>query len=947
MYNYTIFGQVVSGLNLVNDMTHVALTGDPTNSANVTYPVSPIVVNTETLSPTNPDGVIHVNATQAQAGETSTITVTATDPSTNTSTSQSFVATVAANTNSYTGLTLAPVAFGATQTYKVNTAQTIQLQGSTANSGATLTYAITTQPTHGTLSTPTSAGVVTYTPNAGYQGNDSFQFTVTNPTAKLTSSPKTVNLSTTPSAPPTAAPVTASSQFGAPATIQLAGTTPTSGQAINYAITTQPTKGTLSQLNATTGTVVYTPTPNTSGSDSFQYTVTTVGPPAPGLTSQPATVTVNLVQNPVNTGAVRLIGTVLVVTPPPGDFTSKAKNTIVIKETTTNADQTMNTIQVFVNGQLDINQPQDANVTEIEVMGGKASNSITVDPSVDPAISVTLIGGHGKNHDNVLQAGAGPTLEQAWFGKKNGLVGGTGTNELIARTGKVKFRPTATTDVIFAGMPHNFERVGRRVPPSGTFFKLNKHGKLVAVPTAPIMPDFQDATLPAKPVRCGIPRRNRRRLSRAVGLTRPAPEVTIAEDGPTLAGAWRGCLSSPTWDGRQRWDRSWKATTCSGCGGPWPRPSGAGALSSPTRSSARWSSATGRPVGVGYHARFGGPHAEVVALEAAGAAARGATLYVTLEPCCHYGKTPPCTEAVLGAGIRRVVAAMTDPFPKVAGGGFARLEGAGLEVESGLLDTEARRLNAPYLKRLATGRPYVIAKWAMTLDGKTATASGDSRWISGPASRALVHELRGRMDAILVGIGTALADDPQLTARPPGPRRAARVVLDSCRQAPPGQPARPHRPRDSGLGRRDRACRRRRGAALAALGCDILALPGSGSVPIVPLLDELGRRGMTNLLVEGGVPRARAHSSTPGRSMLWTFTSPRSSAAVPATSPPRAVSAAGGWPTRCGSTVPRSASLTAMSGSREPSNTHDYHPSAIDSTQAFMVPLLQTIDDGT
>jgi len=260
----------------------------------------------------------------------------------------------------------------------------------------------------------------------------------------------------------------------------------------------------------------------------------------------------------------------------------------------------------------------------------------------------------------------------------------------------------------------------------------------------------------------------------------------------------------------------------------------------------------GRPVGVGHHARFGGPHAEVAAFEAAGDATRGATLYVTLEPCCHFGKTPPCTEAVLGAGIRRVVAAMTDPFPKVAGGGFARLVGAGLEVESGLLDTEARRLNAPYLKRVATGRPYVIAKWAMTLDGKTATASGDSRWISGARARALVHELRGRMDAILVGIGTVLADDPQLTARPPGLRRAARVVLDSAARLP----------LDSRLARTaleipvwvavtERAGAERR-AALAALGCDILDLPGNGSVPIVPLLDELGRRSVTNLLVEGG-----------------------------------------------------------------------------------------------
>jgi diaminohydroxyphosphoribosylaminopyrimidine deaminase/5-amino-6-(5-phosphoribosylamino)uracil reductase len=260
----------------------------------------------------------------------------------------------------------------------------------------------------------------------------------------------------------------------------------------------------------------------------------------------------------------------------------------------------------------------------------------------------------------------------------------------------------------------------------------------------------------------------------------------------------------------------------------------------------------GRLLGVGHHERFGGPHAEVVALEAAGAGARGATLYVTLEPCCHQGKTPPCTEAVLGAGIRRVVAAMTDPFPQVDGGGFARLVAAGIAVESGLLDTEARRLNAPYLKRVATGRPYVIAKWAMTLDGKTATASGDSHWISGPRSRALVHELRGRMDAILVGIGTALADDPQLTARPPGPRRAARVVLDSAARLPPdGRLARTALEIPVWVAVTERASAART-AALAALGCDILNLPGNGPVPIVPLLDELGRRGVTNLLVEGG-----------------------------------------------------------------------------------------------
>lgn len=257
-------------------------------------------------------------------------------------------------------------------------------------------------------------------------------------------------------------------------------------------------------------------------------------------------------------------------------------------------------------------------------------------------------------------------------------------------------------------------------------------------------------------------------------------------------------------------------------------------------------------VGIGHHSRFGGPHAEVVALQRAGEAARGATLFVTLEPCCHYGKTPPCTEAIIAAGILRVVAAMADPFPKVDGGGLARLRAAGLTVEVGLESDAARELNAPYLKRLSTGLPYVTAKWAMTLDGKTAVASGDSRWISSPSSRALVHDLRGRMDAVVVGIGTALADDPLLTARPPGPRCPVRIVLDRTAHLPlHSQLVQTARDvpllvavtGDAPIERRDR---------LAQLGCEILEIPGSGRVGIFPLLTELGRRHMTNLLVEGG-----------------------------------------------------------------------------------------------
>jgi diaminohydroxyphosphoribosylaminopyrimidine deaminase / 5-amino-6-(5-phosphoribosylamino)uracil reductase len=261
----------------------------------------------------------------------------------------------------------------------------------------------------------------------------------------------------------------------------------------------------------------------------------------------------------------------------------------------------------------------------------------------------------------------------------------------------------------------------------------------------------------------------------------------------------------------------------------------------------------GTIVGEGFHERFGQAHAEVNALRQAGEAARGSTLYVTLEPCSHFGKTPPCTEAVIGAGVRRVVAAMLDPFPQVAGQGAARLREAGIVVEVGTGEAEARRLNAPYLKRLRTGRPWVLAKWAMTLDGKIATRTGQSKWITGAAARARGHELRGRMDAIVIGRGTLLADDPLLTARPPGPRTATRVVLtatadaipESCRlidsvhEAPVLVLTRPEVV--------DRL------ASWSARGAEVVALPASsGGVDVQAALTELGRRGMTNVLLEGG-----------------------------------------------------------------------------------------------
>jgi len=191
-----------------------------------------------------------------------------------------------------------------------------------------------------------------------------------------------------------------------------------------------------------------------------------------------------------------------------------------------------------------------------------------------------------------------------------------------------------------------------------------------------------------------------------------------------------------------------------------------------------------RLIGEGWHERFGGAHAEVAAIAQAGAKARGGTLFVTLEPCCHTGKTPPCTEAVIAAGLKRVVVGMSDPFPQVAGRGIRQLREAQIDVEVGLLGPEARLLAAPFCKLVETGLPYVHAKWAMTLDGRIASHSGASKWISNAASHALAHKLRGRMDAILVGIGTVLADDPLLTARPAGPRTATRIVFDGRGRLP-------------------------------------------------------------------------------------------------------------------------------------------------------------------
>ena len=192
----------------------------------------------------------------------------------------------------------------------------------------------------------------------------------------------------------------------------------------------------------------------------------------------------------------------------------------------------------------------------------------------------------------------------------------------------------------------------------------------------------------------------------------------------------------------------------------------------------------GRLVGEGFHARAGQAHAEVGALRQAGEAARGGTLVVTLEPCCHHGRTPPCSEAVVRAGIHRVVVALEDPDPRVDGGGIRQLREAGIEVISGVLREEARQQNQAFLHRVRTGRPFGVLKWAMSLDGRTALPNGTSQWISGPPAREWVHQLRSGMDAVIVGGGTVRADDPLLTSRGRRSPEPLRVVLSRSLDLP-------------------------------------------------------------------------------------------------------------------------------------------------------------------
>ncbi len=266
----------------------------------------------------------------------------------------------------------------------------------------------------------------------------------------------------------------------------------------------------------------------------------------------------------------------------------------------------------------------------------------------------------------------------------------------------------------------------------------------------------------------------------------------------------------------------------------------------------------GQIVGEGWHPKAGEPHAEVFALRDAGELAQGATAFVTLEPCSHHGRTPPCADALLAAGVRRVVCAMADPDSRVAGSGFEKLRAGGIEVTAGLLEADARALNVAYINHRTLGLPWVVLKTAMTLDGKIATSTGDSQWITSPISRLAVHrQLRDRCDAVLTGIGTVLADDPSLTTRLTykAGRNPWRIVVDSRLRTPLDakivrQAGEDGRTILAATAEADPARR----SALEARGCKILICEAvNGRVDLADLLRRLGTRGdMVGVLVESG-----------------------------------------------------------------------------------------------
>jgi diaminohydroxyphosphoribosylaminopyrimidine deaminase/5-amino-6-(5-phosphoribosylamino)uracil reductase len=257
-------------------------------------------------------------------------------------------------------------------------------------------------------------------------------------------------------------------------------------------------------------------------------------------------------------------------------------------------------------------------------------------------------------------------------------------------------------------------------------------------------------------------------------------------------------------------------------------------------------------IGEGWHRKAGTPHAEIHALAMAGDSARGGDVYVTLEPCSHVGKTPPCADALIKAGVGRVFAGMVDPNPRVSGTGLERLKSAGIPAVAGILEEDCRGVNEPFIKHVTTGLPFVLLKSALTMDGRSATAGGDSRWITNEKSRRFVHRLRSQVDAIMVGVGTVIADDPELTCRIPGGRDPMRVVVDSMLRIPPA----------ARLFRLDSCAKtvvatisnqKEKIDAIWELGAEVLICrEKDGRVDLQDMLARLGLMNIQSLLLEGG-----------------------------------------------------------------------------------------------
>jgi diaminohydroxyphosphoribosylaminopyrimidine deaminase/5-amino-6-(5-phosphoribosylamino)uracil reductase len=261
----------------------------------------------------------------------------------------------------------------------------------------------------------------------------------------------------------------------------------------------------------------------------------------------------------------------------------------------------------------------------------------------------------------------------------------------------------------------------------------------------------------------------------------------------------------------------------------------------------------GKVIAADYHRKAGTPHAEIRALKKAGDKARGADLYINLEPCCHTEKrTPPCTKAIIKSGIKKIITAMIDPNPEVSGKGLKELHRAGIKTETGVMEAEAKRLNEAFIKYITKKEPFVVLKIAQTLDGKIATAGGESKWITGAEAREHVHKLRNEVDAVLVGIGTVKKDNPSLDCRIRGGKNPYRIIVDSRLQIPIASKALKHNDGKTIIATTKTAHKKKIGL-LKARGASILAVKEkAGKVDLKNLMEELGRLEITSVMIEGG-----------------------------------------------------------------------------------------------